>query len=222
LYFVRHGESEANRLHVFSNRDLPHGLTETGRAQMQRLAERLVGIPFAAIHASPVLRARQSAEILSARLCLTYTTTAALAEFDMGVLEGRSDAASWRRYEALLDAWLSNREWHARIEGGESFDDVRARFMPFVDSLRRATLGGPALLLGHGGLFICMLPQLLSNVSAKFARERSIGHAEMVVAELHADRLVCVAWGDTGETDARLAPDADSLLRPVRRGPTWQ
>jgi probable phosphoglycerate mutase len=197
LYFVRHGESEANRLHVFANRDQPYGLTQTGRVQMQRLAESLEGISFAAMYASPALRARQSAEIFAARLRLAYATTAALAEFDMGVLEGRSDAASWGRYDALLDAWLSKGDWQARIEGGESFDDVRARFMPFVDSLGRAKLGGPVLLVGHGGTFICMLPQLLSNVSTEFARERSIGHADIVVAEWRVDRLMCVSWGHT-------------------------
>jgi probable phosphoglycerate mutase len=196
LYFVRHGESEANRQHVFSNRDLPHGLTESGRAQTERLAERLAGIPFAVMYASPVLRARQSADILSTRLCLDYTTTAALAEFDMGVLEGASSAAGWRRYEALLDAWLVERDWQARIEGGESFDDVRARFMPFIDALCRARPAGPVLLLGHGGMLICMLPELLSNVSSEFARARSIDHAEIVIAELRADRMVCVSWGN--------------------------
>jgi broad specificity phosphatase PhoE len=201
LYFVRHGESEANRLHVFSNRDLPHGLTPTGRAQVERLAERLSGIPLAAFYASPTLRARQSAEILGRRLGLGYTVTPALAEFDVGVLEGRSDAASWRRYEALLDAWLGRGEWQARIEGGESFEDVRARFSRLIGALRAAPPAGPVLLLGHGGTFICMLPHLLANVGVAFARERSLGHTEVVIAELRADRLTCVAWGSVRFAD---------------------
>ena len=199
LYFVRHGESEANQLHVFSNRDLPHGLTENGRAQMERLAGRMKGITFAVMYASPVLRARQSADILSTRLHLDYITTPALAEFDMGVLEGTSDAASWRQYEALLDAWLVRRNWQARIEGGESFHDLRARFMPFIDSLGREKPGGPVLMIGHGAMLICMLPLLLSNITPEFARERSIGHAEIVIAELRDDHLVCMSWGDSGQ-----------------------
>ncbi|MDQ6672033.1 MAG: histidine phosphatase family protein [Chloroflexota bacterium] len=202
LYFVRHGESHANREHVFSNRDLPHGLTQTGRAQVERLAEQLIGVSFTGFYVSPVLRARQSASILAARLGLAYTTTAALAEFDMGVLEGRSDAASWRRYEALLDTWLRKGERQTRIEGGESFDDIRARFVPLIDGLMSAPQRGPALLLGHGGTFICMLPLVLSNVSADFARERSIEHTEVVIAEMRAARLTCLAWGATNLVDA--------------------
>lgn len=197
LYFVRHGESYANRARVFSNRDLPHDLTPAGCAQVERLAERLIDIPFTGLYASPIPRARQSATILSARLGVAYTVTAALAEVDMGVLEGRSDAASWRRYDALLDAWLSRGKRQARIEGGESFEDVRARFVPLIDTLRLAPSAGPVLLLGHGTTFICMLPLVLSNVSVEFARKRSIGHTEVIIAEMRADRLTCLAWGDT-------------------------
>ncbi len=201
LYFVRHGESQANLEHVFSNRDLPHGLTQAGRAQVERLAEQLTGIPFTGFYVSPVQRALESACILAARLGLAYISTAALAEFDMGVLEGRSDAASWCRYEALLDAWLRKGERQTRIEGGESFDDVRARFVPLIDGLLSAPQAGPVLLVGHGGTFICMLPLVLSNVSAEFARERSIQHTEVVIAEVRADRLTCLAWGDTKLAD---------------------
>ena len=38
IYFARHGESEANLLHVFSNRGVKHGLTARGRAQAETLA----------------------------------------------------------------------------------------------------------------------------------------------------------------------------------------
>jgi broad specificity phosphatase PhoE len=195
LYFVRHGESDANLLHVFSNRDQPHGLTARGRAQMEYLAQRLSAISFAAFYTSPTLRARQSADILSARLSCQYIVSPALREFDMGILEGRSDAASWRRYDALLDAWLGRGDWQARIEGGESFEDLRVRFFGLIAALRAQPSGGHALLLGHGGTFICMLPHLLSNVSIEFAREQSLGHAEVVVAEMRGADVTCCAWG---------------------------
>ncbi len=53
LYFVRHGESEANLTHMFSNRDAPHALTAHGRAQVAALTEKLQGIRFGAFYASP-------------------------------------------------------------------------------------------------------------------------------------------------------------------------
>jgi broad specificity phosphatase PhoE len=197
LYFVRHCQSEANVLRIFSNRDQPHGLTSVGRAQMEAVALSLRDVPFAAFYTSPVLRARQSAEILSARLDLPYSVTPALREFDMGILEGRSDAESWRRYDELLEAWLTHGRSHVRIEDGETLDEVRSRFTALIEQLRSTPPGGPVLLLGHGGTLICVLPSLMSNVSFDFARKHSIGHAERIVARLDPSSVTCLSWGET-------------------------
>ena len=63
LYFVRHGESEANAAHRFSGRsDSP--LTERGRAQARAAARRLSAYDVTAVVSSPLLRARQTAERL--------------------------------------------------------------------------------------------------------------------------------------------------------------
>jgi probable phosphoglycerate mutase len=200
LYFVRHGESIANVLQVFSNRDdQSHGLTDVGRAQLEDLGDRLRGVHFAAFYCSPILRARQSADILSARLGIDHATAAtALAEYDVGELEGTSGAEAWQRYYALRDAWFRDKDWNARIPGGESFEDIRARFLPFIDGVLEAHAPGPVLLLGHGGTFHCMLPLLLSNVTFDLVVEHGMGHTDVVIAEQRADGLVCVQWRGMG------------------------
>jgi broad specificity phosphatase PhoE len=58
LYFVRHGESEANTLGVISNRGLRFGLTDTGRQQAAALAEKLGEIRFANLHTRITLAIR--------------------------------------------------------------------------------------------------------------------------------------------------------------------
>jgi broad specificity phosphatase PhoE len=195
LYFVRHGESVANVLQVFSNHDRSHGLTDTGRTQVERLAEELAGVHFAAFYASPVLRAQQSAHILSARLGLEHVTSPALAEYDVGDLEGKSDAASWQQYYTVQDAWFRDKDFSARLAGGESFDDIRVRFVPFIDRLRASPPPGPVLLVGHGGTFRCMLPLILANISFEYVLEHHMANADVVVAEQRASELVCVQWG---------------------------
>jgi probable phosphoglycerate mutase len=197
LYFVRHGESEANLLGEISNRGLKHGLTGRGRAQAAACAAALKDAGIEKIYSSPLLRAVQTAEILAGELSVPYETTGALREFDCGILEGKSDPASWAIHVQTREAWLLRREWDRRIEQGESFLDIQARFVPFLEGLRkeaRPTSGG-LVLVGHGGLFLTMLPLVLANVTFEQIWELPLDHAAPIVAEPRGDSWVCVEWG---------------------------
>jgi len=119
LYFVRHGQSEANVQSVISNRDLPHPLTELGRQQAMQLAQAMAAVPVTRIYSSPLLRARQTAEILSAALGAPIEITDALREFDCGIAEGRSDDEAWSLSRRVMDDWLGRGDPSSRIEGGE-------------------------------------------------------------------------------------------------------
>ena len=104
LYFVRHGESEANTRHVISNRESLFGLTALGKKQAIILADQLKDIPVTAIYSSPVLRAKETADILSQSLRQPYQVTEALREYDCGILEDKSDAASWIMHREIAEA----------------------------------------------------------------------------------------------------------------------
>jgi probable phosphoglycerate mutase len=196
LYFARHGESEANLLRMFSNRGVKHGLTEAGRAQARTLAQVLQPASVTRLYSSPLLRAVQTAEIVAELLGLKYEITDALREYDCGVWEDRSDAAGWEEYERVLAAWIERGDWKERMEGGESFDDMRVRFVPFVERLVEQYGDSPTGfgLIGHGGLYRCMLPLVLENIEHDFALKHSIGHTGLVVAEQQGGRLICTAW----------------------------
>lgn len=199
LYFVRHGESEANLLREFSNRGLKHGLTEKGRQQARALAHSLQSAPVAAIFSSPLLRACQTAEILAQALGLAVQVTDALREFDCGILEGKSDAASWQQYGQLSEAWLNGQMWDQRIEQGESFLDIQQRFVPFVEQIVRAyrTSAQAVVLVGHGGTYRCMLPLVLRNIDFRFSAAHGLNHTTVIAAELTSDGLVGLTWGET-------------------------
>lgn len=62
IYFVRHGESEANVAQMPGESDSP--LTEKGRQQAQLVAERFNTIPIEVIIASPFLRTQQTADYI--------------------------------------------------------------------------------------------------------------------------------------------------------------
>jgi broad specificity phosphatase PhoE len=197
LYFVRHGESEANILHEVSNRGLKHGLTERGRQEAVTLAGKLKGVPATRIYSSPLLRAVQTSQILSRALTVPLEITDALREYDCGVIEGKSDAVSWEMHSAVAHDWLEGR-WESRVAGGESYLDIQARFVPFIEQLvgRYRRSRADLVLVGHGGLYRHMLPLVLTNVDAGFAFEHLIGHTEVIVAESRLEGLFCLSWCD--------------------------
>lgn len=108
LYFARHGQSEANVLEVISNRGLVHPLTDLGRQQAAELAQSLASVPIARIYSSPLLRAVQTAEIVSATLHVPLEIADALREPDCGIMEGRSDDAAWDEHRRVWHAWLED------------------------------------------------------------------------------------------------------------------
>ncbi|HNT53478.1 MAG TPA: histidine phosphatase family protein [Anaerolineaceae bacterium] len=198
LYFVRHGESEANVLRVFSNRPGKHGLTETGRQQAAALAAQLHGIIFERIFASPLLRAQQTAEILNQNTGAVIETTAALQEYDLGNLEDTSYTVGGTSWRQTMDAWLLRQEWDLRTGTGENFHEIRARFEPFVQSLISLYGARPVniLCVGHGGLYRCMLPIVLGNISFEAARDLPIHYASVIIGEYTTQGLTCIQWGD--------------------------
>ena len=197
LYFVRHGESEANLIREISNRDLKHGLTATGRQQAADLADYLKDQDAIQIYTSPILRARQTAEILAGTLGIPCEITDALREFDCGVAEGRRDAEAWKLHAGVMDAWLQRGKWDARIEQGESFNDMRRRFIPFIETLVQtyASHPGTIILVGHGAVYYCMLPQVLVNIDYRFIEINGIDHTMPIVVEPGPDGLICRSWG---------------------------
>jgi len=86
-------------------------------------------------------------------------------------------------------------EWDLRVGGGESFREMEGRFRPFVD--RVVALPGTSVLVGHGGLFGCMLPRLLANVTTRWALAHPLSNVDAVTAIPHGGSLACVDWAGT-------------------------
>lgn len=195
LYFVRHGESEANLLREFSNRGFKHGLTERGFQQAETLAQSLSSVSFSMVYSSPLMRAFQTAQVLSNKLKIPLEITEALREYDCGILEGRSDPESWAIYQQVFDRWLAG-DPSASIPEGESLVAIQSRFIPFINKIVQQNLSEDFLLVGHGGLFRAVFPTVFANIDFDFVRDIHIEHTTPIIAEVRDGVLFCVRWGD--------------------------
>lgn len=196
LIFCRHGESEANVARILSNRNLPHGLTDKGRQQARDLAETLAAQDVRQLYASHILRAQQTAAIVSQRLGLPVHTSTALRDFDCGIYEGRGDEEAWAAHNALVQAWLDDKDYDRRIPEGESYNDIAARFVPFVRSLVDGALAGEGsiAIVMHGAVMLLFLPALCRNLSHAFVYQKSIPNCGHVIVESRPDGLFCTEW----------------------------
>ena len=193
ILFTRHGESQANLLHVISNRDLPHSLTPSGEEQSRALGEALAAFEVKQIFCSPIPRARQSAGIAAAGLNLPVTVTPALREFDCGEMEGRGDEAAWAAHREVTRAWDEDHDYERRIPpDGESFNDMKNRFVPFIEGL--ASRAGDILLVSHGAVLYQMLPLVLSNIEPGFIQAHPLGYCGLIVTQVVNGNLVCARW----------------------------
>jgi broad specificity phosphatase PhoE len=198
IHFVRHGESLVNTLHIISNHDLDHSLTEKGRAQVMRVSAALKGRPIERIYTSPVLRAVETAQIYSETLGVPFEIADGLREYDLGEFEGRGDDAAWDLHSHYWQSWLKGRELDQCPAGGETYYDIQRRFVPFVEGLIRqfGWTQSEVLCVAHGGVYTFGLPLVLSNISMTEIDRRGIHHTNILTAELQEGRLACSAWED--------------------------
>lgn len=197
FYFMRHCQSEANVLHQISNRGEAHPLTPIGLEQAHAITARVRLDGKIKIFASPLLRACQTAAIFAQEWgCEPPVLVDALREFDCGVMEGRSDEDAWQAHGNLFDRWIEHREYDARIEGGESFNDMCARFLPFVDEMLLTYRSAPTniVCVSHGGLYRCVLPLVIPELTFTFIMEHFLTNSGYVIADATSSGLKMVEY----------------------------
>jgi probable phosphoglycerate mutase len=196
LYFVRHGESEANLLREFSNSGIKHPLTAKGIAQAQELAQKLKDIPFTKIYSSPVLRAIQTAQNIAKQVCVPLEITEALREWNVGIYEGTTDPRGWELHRQVQEDWFFHDKPESKMPGGENLIEIKERFIPFIDMLveQNKDTDRNILCVAHGGLYTAMLPLILKNIDHSFANEQGYAHTSPTIAEFRTDGLYCISW----------------------------
>jgi probable phosphoglycerate mutase len=199
LYFVRHGECTANLTAEFSCRGFKHPLTPKGLQQAHTLAQNLASRNISRIYSSPLQRGVQTAEILSTALQAEVEVTGALREWDVGIYEGTTDPQGWRLHRQVQEDWYFRKKLDSKIPGGESFIDIQERFVPFIDTLLQGGRNSDEelVLVGHGGLYICMLPVIFQNVDHEFAVQHGYPNTGYALGETQPGGLYCTEWCGT-------------------------
>jgi len=186
LILARHGRTEGNVIRALDSRPPGMPLDDVGRAQAEDLARRLAAQPVAAVYASRATRAQQTAAPVAAAHDLSVVVLDGVQEADCGELEGATDPASHERFQDVYEAWL-NDEFDARLPGGESALDVRARFVAAVESV---AADEPVVVVSHGAAIRLGVGALLGEG----AETRYVPNAGLVVLTGTPGRWALEHW----------------------------
>jgi broad specificity phosphatase PhoE len=146
ILLVRHGETDWNRERRWQGH-AERPLNETGRTQARELAERLAEDPPEAIVSSDLGRARETAEIVGARLGLPVELDPRLREVDVGEWSGLTMAEIEVRYpEAMRRRLQGGTGW----EEGETYEEMGARVLAALHEIASRHTGR-VLVVTHGG-----------------------------------------------------------------------
>jgi broad specificity phosphatase PhoE len=146
VYLARHGQTAYNLEGRFQGH-LPVPLDQTGREQAAELAERAAAHDFAMLWCSPLLRARETADVVAARTGLTPQEDARLVETDAGDWTDLSFAEVSSREPAAFAAFVAGDEGFA-FPGGESLVHQQERVSAAMRDIVEGPL--PALVVCHG------------------------------------------------------------------------
>jgi broad specificity phosphatase PhoE len=158
---VRHAEpdySAANGTH-----DVPDPpLTERGRSQALRLAQRLRPIQIDAIYSSTMRRAFETGAIVAAAKDLPIIPAPELREVAVGarVLNNASKDDPQRLASQVLIRFLNNPRWDA-IKGMEPSREFRHRVLQAIDAIIAQHPGQTVVLVTHAGVINAYLSMVL-------------------------------------------------------------
>jgi broad specificity phosphatase PhoE len=162
IYLARHGQTAYNAEGRFQGQG-PVPLNASGRAQARALAEQAVPYEFAVLWCSPLLRARETADIVAQRIGLEPREDPRLMETDSGDWTDRS----------FVDVQADDPEGFVRFAsgdptfafpGGESFAQQGVRVAGAFHDIKRAE--APALVVCHGGVIRIALFQRTKDPEA--------------------------------------------------------
>jgi probable phosphoglycerate mutase len=145
FYFLRHGQTDWNAQgRLMGSQDIP--LNETGIKQAHGAASALQFARIKTIAASPLMRARLTAEIAQTFVPAPIVFIDDLREACFGILEKNMSLNNFQ-HRPYVAEWRDG----LPLEGAETYEGFRERARKGIN--KALELPGPVLIVAHGGIY---------------------------------------------------------------------
>ena len=171
LILVRHGEAENNLANIISTGLNKYHLTEKGRAQAKEAAEKVkteIGgrEEQTIIYSSPILRAKESAEIIAHELKLQFKIAEEVGEIAFGSWEDQNEdllSANDELHRQFDSLPAEGRYGFKRGGSGENGIEVGQRVYAWLEKILKANEGKIIVVITHGDPVIDLINELKSR-----------------------------------------------------------
>ncbi len=173
IFLIRHGETTSDLEDRYGGSYDDH-LTETGRQQLEATAKSLTGKDIQIIFHSPLIRARESAEIIQKEILCPLKEVTGLKERHYGVLTGLTKNEALEKFPEVVEA---HKDPQNTDPEGESFEDFNYRVISAYQEIIKGHQETIAIL-AHGGSIKRILNHLNEPIPA------SIGDGGVIEVEI--------------------------------------
>ena len=191
---IRHGETAWNvDTRIQGHLNIP--LNDTGHWQAERLGQALAGEEIAAIYASDLSRAHETALYVGRATGVPVVAELGLRERGFGEFEGRTFAEIALALPDQAERWRK-RDPAFAPSGGESLLQVQERVLATVNRLAKQHPGELIVMVGHGGV-MDVLYRAATRLDLQAARTWLLGNTAVNRLLWTPEGLSLVGWSDT-------------------------
>jgi len=189
ILLIRHGETEWNRERRIMGTEAI-GLNETGRLQSLHMKEALGGVPVDLVYSSPVLRARETAEVLCEERDLDPLLDKRLEEIAYGEWVGKTfeevqAMPGYTPYYKRLDTPVAPQ--------GETLYQVRDRAMAFTQDIKKNTDAETVLVVSHADWIKVLVMEILEIPFQNIWKFRIDNvSVSLLESEKNWNRIICI------------------------------
>jgi probable phosphoglycerate mutase len=208
IRLARHGETADNARRIFQGQS-GSGLNRLGRAQAERLAERMRRSPPAAIVASDLERAAETARFAADACGIPLELDQGLREVDVGTWTGKAYAEVAALYPEEWAAWEGGLD--VRRGGGETYAELAERIDAAMARIARRYEGAPGaiLVVSHGGAIKSWVAKLLGLDRAGTRVLASVANTALATLECDGpSRYRLHTWNDVAHLEGLVAEES--------------
>jgi len=181
LYFVRHGESVYNQANILQG-DVDPSLTQLGKKQAEELGGLLKEFELKYMAASPLTRAKQTAEIINKSLNIPISYYEDLREMYFGDWQGEMKIEHWDKFRRNFY------EFGEPPPGGESKHEIVKRGEKCVLQICNEIQEHPILIVSHGMIVRLLIGAWFTNNTEKEIRDLHMPNLGVYKVEVEYDK----------------------------------